>query len=135
MLEATTHPQIRRELDPLAGDWIRDLDRNRRFAVPAPVPGERGKDLPITAAWIRERVGLLTGRKVYVLTARGGDYSADGPIHAMDHQTPYLRTVLSFMGLTDVTFIHAQGVAKGDDGITRAGAEIDDTITAARLAA
>lgn len=79
--------------------------------------------------------GLLTGRKVYVLTARGGDYSADGPIHAMDHQTPYLRTVLGFMGLTDVTFIHAQGVAKGDDDVTRARAEIDDTITAARLAA
>jgi len=79
--------------------------------------------------------GLLTGRKVYVLTARGGDYSAAGPIHAMDHQTPYLRTVLGFLGLTDITFIHAQAVAKGDDGITRAVNEIDSAISAARLAA
>jgi len=69
--------------------------------------------------------GLLKGKKTYVVTARGGDYSATGPVAHLDHQAPYLRTVLGFMGLDDVTFIHAQGVAKSEEGIRRAEAEID----------
>ncbi len=81
--------------------------------------------------------GLLTGKKVYVLTARGGNYSEDSPAHAMDHQVPYLRTVLGFLGLDDVTFIHAQGVAGGEDGIRAAEVEVDRAVTTAlrRLAA
>jgi FMN-dependent NADH-azoreductase len=59
--------------------------------------------------------GHLTGKKVFVLTARGGDYSEGSFMHAMDHQEPYLRTVLGFIGLDDVTFIHAQGLAMGDE--------------------
>jgi FMN-dependent NADH-azoreductase len=59
--------------------------------------------------------GHLTGKKVYVLTARGGDYSEGGFMHAMDHQEPYLRTALGMVGLTDITFVHAQGLAMGDE--------------------
>ena len=81
--------------------------------------------------------GLLTGKKVYVLTARGGNYSESSPAHAMDHQAPYLRTVLGFLGLDDVTFIHAQGVAGGEDGIRAAEVEVDRAVATAlrRLAA
>jgi len=76
-------------------------------------------------------VGLLTGKKVFVLTARGGNYSESSPAHAMDHQAPYLITVLGFLGLDDVTFIHAHGVAGGEDGIKAAEAEIDRTVAVA----
>jgi FMN-dependent NADH-azoreductase len=89
--------------------------------------------------------GLLTGKKVYVLTARGGNYTEYGstdaidlhPAPAMDHQAPYLRTVLGFLGLDDVTFIHAHGVAGGEDGIRAAEVEVDTIVAAAvqRLAA
>ena len=81
--------------------------------------------------------GLLTGKKVYVLTARGGNYSESSPAHAMDHQAPYLRTVLGFLGLDDVTFIHAQGVAGGEDGIRAAEVDVDRAVATAsrRLAA
>ncbi len=72
--------------------------------------------------------GLLTGKKVYVLTARGGNYSESSPAHAMDHQAPYLRTVLGFLGLDDITFIHAQGVAGGEDGIRAAEVEVDRAV-------
>ncbi|MBT6096289.1 MAG: FMN-dependent NADH-azoreductase [Rhodospirillaceae bacterium] len=64
--------------------------------------------------------GQLKGKKVFVLTARGGNYGEGSPAQAMDHQTPYLKTVLGFLGLTDVTFIHAEGVAQGHDGIDAA---------------
>ncbi len=53
--------------------------------------------------------GLLKGRKVFVVTGRGGIYS-DGPAKGMDFQEPYLRAMLGgFLGL-DVTFIHVEGL-------------------------
>jgi FMN-dependent NADH-azoreductase len=61
-------------------------------------------------------VGLLTGKKVYVVIARGGVYR-DQP---SDTQVPYLRTMLGFLGMTDVEFIYAEGLALGPDAEARA---------------
>ena len=55
--------------------------------------------------------GLLVGKKAYVLTARGGLYAGS----TSDHQEPYLRQVLAFVGIHDVTFIHAEGMNLGGD--------------------
>jgi len=75
--------------------------------------------------------GLLKGKRVFVITASGGNYAKDHPAHAMDHQTPYLQTVLGFLGVTDVTFVHAFGIAAGEDGIRKAESEIDRIVAAA----
>ena len=72
--------------------------------------------------------GMIKGKKVYVMTASGGNYSEGHPAHAMDHQTPYLKTVLGFLGLDDVIFVHGFGVASGEDGIRTAEAQIDTII-------
>ncbi|UVJ45304.1 FMN-dependent NADH-azoreductase [Pseudomonas sp. LS1212] len=55
--------------------------------------------------------GLLTGKRAYVLTARGGIYAGS----ASDHQEPYLRQVMGFIGIHDVSFIHAEGLNMGGD--------------------
>lgn len=60
--------------------------------------------------------GLLKGKKVIVFTASGGVYS-EGPSSAYDFLATYLRAVLGFVGLTDVTFIQAEGVALGEDAV------------------
>jgi FMN-dependent NADH-azoreductase len=60
--------------------------------------------------------GLLTGKKVYAVLARGGKYR-DTPA---DSQVPYLKTTLSFLGLTDVEFIYAEGLAMGPDAAAAA---------------
>ncbi len=52
-------------------------------------------------------VGLLTGKKTYVFAARGGQYAGT----ALDSQTPYVRQFLAFLGLTDVEFVYAEGLA------------------------
>ncbi|HEX3431496.1 MAG TPA: FMN-dependent NADH-azoreductase [Rhizomicrobium sp.] len=52
--------------------------------------------------------GLLRNKKVFVVTARGGVYTGDSPAKAYDFQEPYLRAILGFNGLTDVTFIHVE---------------------------
>ena len=53
-------------------------------------------------------VGLVQDRQMVIVTSRGGDYSEASPLHALDHQVPYLRTVFSFVGITDIGVISAQ---------------------------
>jgi FMN-dependent NADH-azoreductase len=52
--------------------------------------------------------GLLEAKEVMVITARGGGYEKGTLTEAFDFQAPYLRHVLGFIGLTNVTFIHAE---------------------------
>lgn len=58
--------------------------------------------------------GLVTGRRVYLVIASGGVYSA-GPAAAFDHAVPYLRAVLGFLGMTDVELVRVEGVAMGPE--------------------
>ena len=96
------------------------------FAIPAPLK-----------AWIDQVVrtgqtvlwgasgpqGLLAGKKVYVITSRGGAFRPGTPTERFDYQEPYLRHILGFIGLTDVTFIHAENQKPGPQGESaRAGA-------------
>ena len=68
--------------------------------------------------------GLLTGKRAYVLTARGGIYAGS----TADHQEPYLRQVMGFIGIHDVEFIHAEGMNLGGDfqekGLNQANAKL-----------
>jgi FMN-dependent NADH-azoreductase len=60
--------------------------------------------------------GLAKGRKMVVVTSRGGDYGPDSPVRAYDHQEPYLRTIFGLAGITDITFVNAQSMdAMGPD--------------------
>lgn len=59
-------------------------------------------------------VGLAGGRKVVVVSTRGGVYS-QGPANAMDHQEAYLRSVFGFIGIDNVTVIRAEGVNYGPE--------------------
>ncbi|AZP12580.1 FMN-dependent NADH-azoreductase [Undibacterium parvum] len=55
--------------------------------------------------------GLLTGKKAYVVLTRGG-------VHRnmpSDTQTPYLKTFLGFLGISEVEFVYAEGLAMGAD--------------------
>ena len=60
--------------------------------------------------------GLLTGKKATVLLASGGVYSPGTSMSALDFVTPYLRTVLAFIGVTDATVIVAEGTAQLNSG-------------------
>jgi len=58
--------------------------------------------------------GLLTGKKTVVLTSRGGVYSKGSPRASFDYQEPYLRQILAYVGLTDITFVHAENQQRRD---------------------
>ena len=53
--------------------------------------------------------GLLGGRQVFVLTARGGFYTNDASEAPMDFQESFLRGYFGFLGIEDVRFVHAEG--------------------------
>ncbi|MCX8956043.1 FMN-dependent NADH-azoreductase [Erwinia psidii] len=55
--------------------------------------------------------GLVTGKKVVVISSRGGIHK-DTP---SDLLTPYLRLFLGFLGMSDVTFVFAEGIAYGPE--------------------
>jgi FMN-dependent NADH-azoreductase len=66
--------------------------------------------------------GLVTGKKAIVVEARAGLYS-EGPAAAMDSQEPHLRTLLGFIGVTDVAFVRAEKLAFGPEAAAAAIAE------------
>ncbi|KWF35427.1 FMN-dependent NADH-azoreductase [Burkholderia pseudomultivorans] len=70
--------------------------------------------------------GLLKGKKVHVVTARGGKYAGT----PNDSQTPYLRTFLGFVGMTDVSFIYAEGLNMGPESQSAALAGAREAIAA-----
>lgn len=59
--------------------------------------------------------GLAGGKRVIVASSRGGFYGPQMPAAPLDHQENYLRGVFGFFGITDLTFIRAEGVNVGPD--------------------
>ncbi|AVE04806.1 FMN-dependent NADH-azoreductase [Pseudomonas sp. R11F] len=68
-------------------------------------------------------VGLSGGKRVIVVSARGGFYS-EGPLQKMDFQESYLRAFFGFLGISDIHFVRAEGVSRGqqlrDQGVEKA---------------
>ncbi|WP_426119101.1 FMN-dependent NADH-azoreductase [Pseudomonas sp. DSP3-2-2] len=59
--------------------------------------------------------GLAGGKRVIVASTRGGLFSEGAPAASLDHQETYLRGIFGFVGINDVTFVRAEGLALGDE--------------------
>lgn len=59
--------------------------------------------------------GLAGGKRVIVASSRGGFYGKDTAAAAMDFQEPYLRAALAFIGISNVEFVRAEGIAVGEE--------------------
>ena len=86
---------------------------------------QAGRTFSYTAAG---PVGLVVGKKAIIVSTRGGFYAGTAYESVMDHQEAYVRTVLNFLGITDVTFVRAEGVAvsaeKKEEALTSASRQI-----------
>jgi len=72
--------------------------------------------------------GLAGGKKVIIVSTRGGHYSA-GPASAMDHQESYLKVVLGFFGITDIETVRAEGLNLGPESKVEAISEAERLIS------
>ncbi|TOF42895.1 FMN-dependent NADH-azoreductase [Vibrio parahaemolyticus] len=70
--------------------------------------------------------GLIEGKKAIVVTTRGGIHK-DSPT---DNVTPYLRTVLGFVGITDVEFVYAEALNMGEDAASKGILEAQSQLAA-----
>jgi FMN-dependent NADH-azoreductase len=79
--------------------------------------------------------GLLTGKKAYIFAARGGEYAAGGN----DWQAQFVRVILGFVGITDVEFVFAEGLAVSEArkqaSIAQARSALRKLVPETRLAA
>jgi FMN-dependent NADH-azoreductase len=62
--------------------------------------------------------GLMTGKRVIIVSASGGIYSGENA--ALDFQVPWLRSMLGFLGMTDVEVIRVEGTALGPQAAVQA---------------
>ena len=65
----------------------------------------------LTVAYSPEKgyTGLVTGKPLMLILARGGDYQTGNPCETFDFQETYLRSIFGFIGFTDIRTIHIQG--------------------------
>jgi FMN-dependent NADH-azoreductase len=82
--------------------------------------GRPGRTFEYTVAGPR---GLLTGKQVFVLTARGGFYADGAEDGKMDFQETFLRGYFHFLGIDQVHFVHAEGQGIDPDTARRNEAE------------
>lgn len=74
--------------------------------------------------------GLANGKKVLFITSRGAEFGAGSPYEGWDCQEPALRYAFQFMGVTDIQFIHANGLDLGDEARKRGLDEAQSKIQA-----
>ncbi|MEG0446874.1 MAG: NAD(P)H-dependent oxidoreductase [Comamonas sp.] len=79
--------------------------------------------------------GLAGGKKVIVASTRGGMYSTSEIGQALEHQESYVKVMFNFMGVTDVSYVRAEGIGMGPEArakaLEAAHASIDALVTVA----
>jgi FMN-dependent NADH-azoreductase len=99
--------------------WIDQVvRRNRTFSY-----GEKGPQ------------GLLGGKKATILSATGGVYEVGPPAGAFNFVEPYLKNMLEFLGVSNVQFVTAGGVAQVMTGAVDRATFLKPTLEAVRTAA
>ncbi|WP_409283824.1 FMN-dependent NADH-azoreductase [Pseudomonas protegens] len=74
--------------------------------------------------------GLCGGKKLIVASSRGGLFSEGTPAAALDHQEAYLKTLFGFLGVTDISFVRAEGIAMGEEARNQAVATAKNNASA-----
>jgi FMN-dependent NADH-azoreductase len=93
------------------------------FSLPTPLKGwidriaQAGRTFKYTESG---PVGLAGNKRVVIASSRGGMYAGTPMEAALDHQESYLRGVLAFIGITDVTIIRAEGTSMGPEAVQKA---------------
>jgi FMN-dependent NADH-azoreductase len=79
--------------------------------------------------------GLLSGKKATVIIASAGEYKPGAPAEGLDTLKPYLREILGYIGVTDVTFIQSGSTWKVDSGSEHVDEHIEPLQAQVKLAA
>lgn len=75
--------------------------------------------------------GLVEGKKMLIITARGGNFSPGSPAAPYDYQEPYLKAIFGFIGITDITFINVEDLSAGEEAREQSFAKAHENIAQA----
>ena len=75
--------------------------------------------------------GLVHNKKMTLIVAQGGAYPEGSPTHTYDLQTPYLKLIFGFIGITDIEFVYANSLNLGDEVRSLAIANAQSALKAA----
>ena len=81
------------------------------FSVPAILKAYIDHICRVNVTFTPQYEGLVKGKKVTVIIASGGSYAPGSPTEGYNAETPYLKSVLGFIGMTDINFVMAGGTA------------------------
>lgn len=93
------------------------------FNVPAMLKGWFDQINRVGRTFTSDYQGLVTGKKLLVITVRAGDFRPGTPFAPHDHQEPHLRSLFGFMGVTDQEFVNCEDTGTGDEARERAMTE------------
>jgi FMN-dependent NADH-azoreductase len=79
--------------------------------------------------------GLAAGKKVTIIIASGSEYTAGSPLESYNLEGPYFRVIFGFIGITDLTIVHAGGTNKVAQGEVTAPVFLEPFIHEVDLAA
>ncbi|MEO0707982.1 MAG: NAD(P)H-dependent oxidoreductase [Cyanobacteria bacterium J06649_5] len=85
------------------------------FSVPASFKAYIDQIVRVNRTFKPPYEGLLTGKKMLVVTTRGGSYIGNSDMAGYDFHEPYLRTVFGYIGVTDITFLYAESLNEGEE--------------------
>ena len=86
------------------------------FSVPAVFKAYIDQIARVGRTFTSSYEGLVKGKKAFVVTARGGGgYGPGEPRETVNFEDPYVKSVLGFIGITDVTFLHINNTARGEE--------------------
>jgi len=74
--------------------------------------------------------GLLTGKKLFIASSRGGFYTDNAPMAVLEHHETYISGMLGFLGMSDITVVRAEGTNFGEDSKAAALARAIEEIAA-----
>ena len=86
------------------------------FSVPSNVKAYIDQIVRINRTFNSAWEGLLTNKKMLIITTRGSRYTDGSDLASYDFQEPYLRTVFGFIGVSDITFLYAENLNDGEEG-------------------
>ena len=98
------------------------------FSVPANFKAYIDQIVRVNRTFTPAWEGLLTDKKMLVISTRGSSYASGSDLANYDFQEPYLRTVFGLIGVSDITFIYAENLNEGEDAREQSLAKARDLI-------
>ena len=88
------------------------------FSIPSTLKAYIDNVVRVGRTFTRDYQGLATGKKLYILCARGGGGYAPGePMQAMNFQDPYFKTIFGLIGISDISYVYDEKTLSGEDDL------------------